>query len=329
MTIDRRGCLRALACCAALLALRAGAQDSTRVWRIGYLDQGAAARNRLYIDALRQGLHDLGWTDGRNIRIEARFAEGRTDRLPKLAAELIEVPVDIMVTWSTPAALAAKHASASIPIVIGFTADPVGSGIVASLAHPGANITGWTHIGLELRAKYLELLKEALPEASRIGVLWNPSNQVHQPSLKVIEEAAQRLDVELVETGVQNPKDLEAAYAKWAEKRTQGIVVFPDGMFVAQMPLIVSLAARYRLPAMYGVREYVAAGGLMAYGANLAQMERKVGAAFVDKILRGAHPGDLPVAQPTKFELLLNGRTARELGITLPASLLVRADEVM
>jgi len=180
-----------------------------------------------------------------------------------------------------------------------------------------------------LRAKYLELLKEAVPQAVRFGVLWNPTNQVHKPSLKVIEAAAQRLKVELHLVGVQDSKDLESTFSALAVKRVEAIVVFPDGMFVAQTPLLLALAARNRLPAMYGVREYTEGGGLMAYGANLANMHRERGASFVDKILRGANPADLPVEQPTKFELVINLKTAKALGLTIPPSLLLRADHVI
>jgi putative ABC transport system substrate-binding protein len=309
--------------------LVAEAQQAGKVRRIGYLDQGSAAGNRPYLEVFRRGLRDLGWVEGQNIAIEVRFAEGKTDQLPTLAAELVRLKVDVIVTWTTPAALAAKRATTTIPIVIGFSADPVGSGIIGSLAHPGGNITGWTHLGLELRAKYLELLKEAVPGAVRFGVLWNPTNQVHKPSLKVIEAAAQRLKVELHLAGVQDPKDLESTFSALVVKRVEAIVVFPDGMFVAQTPLILALAARNRLPAMYGVREYAEAGGLMAYGTNLAVMHREIGASFVDKILRGAKPADLPVEQPMKVELVINFKAATALGLTIPPSLLLRADHVI
>jgi putative ABC transport system substrate-binding protein len=319
--------LLALALLAAPLA--AGAQPTATVRRIGYLDQGSAVGNRPYLEALRLGLRELGWVEGRTIILEPRFAEGKTDQLPALAAELARLKMDVIVTWSTPAALAAKHATSTIPIVIGFAADPVGSGIIGSLAHPGGNITGWTHLGLELRAKYLELLKEAVPRAGRFGVLWNPANQVHRPSLKVIEAAAQRLKVDLHLAGVQQASELEPAFSAMAARRVEALVVFPDGLFIAERPRILALAARYRLPAMYGVREYTEEGGLMAYGAKLTDMQRKVSAAIVDRILKGARPGDLPVEQPGTFELVVNLRTARTLGLTIPPSLLVRADEVI
>jgi putative ABC transport system substrate-binding protein len=312
-----------------VVALWAEAQPAAKVWRIGYLDQGSKAINGAFLDGLRQGLRELGWVEGRNIVIEARFAEGKTEQLPALAADLVRLKVDLIATSTTPAALAAKQATTTIPIVIGFAADPVGSGIVASLAHPGGNITGWTHQGLELRGKYLELLKQAVPSATRFGVFWNPANQVHKPSLKVIEAAAKRLNVELQTVPVQSPRELEPAFSALVEKGVQALVVFPDGMLLAEMKTIIANAAKDRLPAMYGQREYVPAGGLMAYGANLAELNRQLGAPLVDKILKGANPANLPVEQPMKFELLINLRTAKSLGLSLPQSLLVRADQLV
>jgi putative ABC transport system substrate-binding protein len=310
-------------------ALAGGAPPDAKLWRIGYLDQGSEANNRLYVDGLKHGLGDLGWIEGRTIIIESRFAEGKTDQLPRLAAELVRSKVDVIVTSTTPAALAAKHATTTVPIVIGFVADPVGSGIVASLARPGGNITGWTHSGRELRAKYLGLLKDAVPSATRFGVLWNPANQVHQPSMQNIEDAARQVKVELHLAGAREPKELERAVSGLMEKRIQALVVFPDGMFQSQTSQIVALAARYRLPAVYGLREFAEAGGLIAYGANLATMHRELSASLVDKILKGARPATLPVAQPTKFDLLINLKTAKALGLTIPPSLLARADQVI
>jgi putative ABC transport system substrate-binding protein len=323
----RRAFLVTLAGSLFLAPLPARAQPG-KVWRIGYLDQGSADRGKPYLEAFRQGLRDLGWIEGKNITIEVRFAEGKTDRLRALADELVRLKVDLIATSSTPAALAAKQATSTIPIVIGFAADPVGSGIVHSLAHPGGNITGWTHQGADLRAKYLELLKEAVPEATRFGVLWNPVNPVHRSTLKNIEAAAQRLKVELYLAGVQDPHELENAFSTLARKRADALVVFPDGMFISQTSLILTLAAGRRLPAIYGVRAYVEAGGLMAYGTNLSQMYR-LGASLVDKILKGAKPADLPIEQPTKFELIINLNTAKALGLTIPQSLLGRADQVI
>jgi ABC-type uncharacterized transport system substrate-binding protein len=305
----------------------ADAQPAAKLWRIGYLDQGSTGNP--YFEALRHGLHDLGWIEGQNIRVEARFAEGKTDRLPTLAVELVRLKMDVIATFTTPAALAAKQATTKIPIVFGGAADPVGSEIVSSLARPGGNITGWTHQGLELRAKYLELLKEAVPEATRFGVLWNPTNQAHKPSLKFIEAASERLKVQLHLVGVQDPREFEGVFTALVKKGVQALVVFPDGMFLAQRSLIITLAARNRLPAMYGLREYSELGGLMTYGTNLAELYRQLGASLVDKILKGANPATLPVAQPTKFEFLINLKTARALGLTIPPSLLARADQIV
>jgi ABC-type uncharacterized transport system substrate-binding protein len=326
--IDRRRFLAGTGAVLFAAPLSADAQQGGKVWRIGYLDKGSATGNGPYFEAFRQRLRDLGWVEGKNISIDVRFAEGKTERLPALAAELVRLKVDLIATSSTPAALAAKQATTTIPIVIGFVADPVGSGVVRSLARPGGNITGWTHQGLELREKYLELLKEAVPDAIRFGVLWNPANPVHPLSMGTIEAAARRLKVELYPVGAQEPRDLEGAFSALAAKRVEALVVFPDGMFIAQTSVIVGLAARRHLPVMYGVREYAEAGGLMTYGTNLLGMFR-LSASFVDKILKGAKPGNLPVEQPTKFELVINLKTAKALGLTIPPALLGRADEII
>ncbi len=237
--------------------------------------------------------------------------------------------MDLIFASTTPAALAAKRATTTIPIVIGFVADPVGSGLVPRLAAQGGNITGWTHLaGVELNAKRLEILKEAVPEAARIGALWNPANPVHGPSLKVIEAAARRLKVQLHEMEVQDPQELPRAFSAMARERVQALTVPPDGMFLAHQARIIHLAAKHRIPTMYGVRELAETGGLMAYGVNLPEMYRR-GAFFVDRILKGAKPGDLPVEQPMKFELIVNLKTAKALGLTIPPLLLLRADHVI
>jgi len=327
--VDRRAFVRTSMLSLLAAPRAAGAQQAGRQRRIGYLDLGSESRNKPYLDALRQGLRDLGWVEGQSIAIEARFADGKTDRLPTLAAELVHRKMDVIATSHTAAALAAKGATTTIPIVFGFAADPVRSGIVVSLARPGGNITGWTNLGLELTEKYLELLKQAVPQATRFGVFWNPTNPVHEPQLKVMEAAAPRLKVELHLARVQDAQDLEKAFSALVAKRVQAIVVFPDGLFLAQTALIVALATRSRLPSIYGVREPAKAGGLMAYGTNVSGMFRRVGASFVDKILRGASPADLPVAQPTEYELVINMKTAKTLGLTLPPSLLLQANLVL
>ena len=303
------------------------AQSPSKVPRIGYLDSGVAGSGDPLLEAFRQGLHDLGWVEGRNLVVEVRSAEGRYNRLPELAAELVRFKVDVIVVSSTPAAVAAKQATTTIPIVIGRVADPVGSGLVATLAHPGGNITGWTHQGLEMRVKYLDLLKEAVPTATRIGILWNPRSHPW-PSLKSIEATAQALKVELYPEGVQEPSKIQSAFSALVRRRVQALAVFLDGMFLEHGQQIIALAARRRIPAIYGATELASAGGLMGYGVNLPDMYRR-GAYFVDRILKGEKPADLPVEQPTKFELMINLKTAKALGLTIPPSLLGRADEVI
>jgi putative ABC transport system substrate-binding protein len=308
--------------------LVAAAQQPAKVCRIGYLESGVAAPGAPLFESFRHGLRDLGWIEGQNIAIEVRSAQGKYERLPQLAEELVHLNVDVIVASSTPAALAARHATTTIPIVIGRVADPIGSGLVASLARPGGNITGWTHLGRELRAKYVDLVREAIPGSARIGVLWNPANPIHGPSLKDIEAAAKTLKVQAHAVGVQSPEKLESAFSTLTRKHAEALVVFPDGMFLAQGERIVALAARSRLPAIYGMTELTRAGGLMGYGVNLPDMYRH-GASFVDRILKGAKPADLPIEQPTKFELVVNLKTAKALGLTIPQSILVRADDVI
>jgi putative tryptophan/tyrosine transport system substrate-binding protein len=302
------------------------AQQPPKVPRIRYLESGASGTP--LVEAFRHGLRDLGWIEGQNIAVEVRAAEGKYDRLPELAAELVRLKVDVIFASSTPAALAAKHATTTIPIVIGRVADPVGSGLVTTLARPGGNITGWTHQGIELRVKYLDLLKEAVPGATRIGVLWNPANPIHGPSLKSIEATAEALKVELHPVGARDPQEIESAFSALAQKRVQALTVFQDGMFLAQGQLIIALATRSRIPAMYGLTDLARTGGLMGYGVNLPGMYRH-GASFVDRILKGAKPADLPIEQPTKFELVVNLKAAKALGLTIPQSVLLRADEVI
>ncbi len=309
----------------AIGVLHAAEAQEAKVPRIGYL---SPARNMPLLEAFRKGLRDLGWVEGQNIALEVRSAEGKYERLPELAAELVRLKVDVIVASTTPAALAAKHATTTIPIVIQFVADPIGSGLVASLAQPGGNITGWTHLGRELRGKYVELLKEAVPSITRIGVLWNPTNPIHEPSLQNAGVAAQALKLQLDPVGVRDPDELESAFSALVRKHDQALVVLPDGMFLAQGDRIITLAARNKVPTLYGVIELAEAGGLMGYGVNFPDMYRH-GASFVDRILRGAKPSDLPVEQPTKFELVVNLKTAKTLGLTIPQSVLVRADEVI
>ena len=304
-------------------------QQPARMVKIGYLEFGSAAPGTPRFEAFRRGLRELGWIEGKSIAIVVRAAEGNENRLPEFTVDLVKLKVDLIFASSTPAALAAKQVATTTPIVIGFVADPVGSGLVASLARPGGNITGWTHLaGLELNAKRLEILAQAVPGAVRIGALWNQANPIHGPGLKEVEAVARRLTVELHAVGVRDPKELEGAFSTLAQQRVQALTVPPDGMFLAHQSRIIDLAAKHRIPTMYGVTELTKAGGLMAYGTNLLDMYRR-GALFVDKILKGAKPGDLPVEQPTKFDLVINLKTAKALGLTIPQSVLQRADQVI
>ena len=327
--MDRRVFLTTLGGALLVAPLAPEAQRPSGVRRIGYLESGSAAPGTPHLEAFRKGLRELGWVDGQNIVIEVRDASGTFEKLPALMAELIHVKVELIFASTTPAALAAKHATTTIPIVIGLVADPVGSGLVASLAQPRGNITGWTHQGLDLRAKYLDLLKEAVPKATQIGALMNPANPAHGgTSLETLKAAAKALKVQFLPVWAQEPRDLEKTFATLAEKKVDALAVIPDGMFLTQRDLIVGLATRNRLPTSYGVIEFAEAGGLMAYGVNLPDMFRR-GALFVDRILKGAKPADLPVEQPTKLELVINNRTAKTLRLTIPPSLLLRADRVI
>jgi putative ABC transport system substrate-binding protein len=302
-------------------------QPAAKVARVGYLESGAAAGTP-FLAAFREGLRGLGWVEGQNLTLEVRSADGEYGRLRELACELARLDPDVIFASSTSAALAAKGATSKIPIVIGRVADPVASGLVASLARPGGNITGWTHQGLEMRVKYLDLIKEAIPSASRVGVLWNPGNPVHAPSLKHIESAARSLKLTLHPVGVSQPGEIAKAFAALGAADVHALVVFQDGMFLSHGLKVVQLAAQNRLPTIYGASELVRDGGLMGYGVNLRDMYRH-GATFVDRILKGAKPSSLPVEQPTRFELLINLKAAKALGLALPQPLLLRADEVI
>jgi putative ABC transport system substrate-binding protein len=274
-------------------------------------------------------LKDLGWVEGQNIVIEWRFAGGRAERLPDLAAELVRLQVDLIVVPSTPPALAAKNATKTIPIVTVGVGDPVGLGLVASLARPGGNITGLTGVVTpEIAGKQLELLKEAVPKVSRVAVLWNPATPGNALALRETEIAARVLGVELQLLEARSLNDFDSAFAAMTAKRAGALLVLGDVMFVTHRIRLAELVAKSRLPAMYGLREYVEAGGLMSYGPIASELFRRA-ATYVDKILKGAKPADLPVEQPTRFELVVNLKTAKALGLTIPQSVLIRADEVI
>ena len=309
--------------------LAADAQQPGKVHRIGYLSSGSSTAAPHLREAFRQGLRELGWVEGQNIVIEYRFAEGRSERLPDLAAELIRLKVDIIVAATTPVAMAAKNATATITIVMIGPGDPVGTGLIASLARPGGNVTGLSSwAGLEIFGKQLELLKETLPKVRRVAILSNPANPAHALAIRDGKAAARSLAVQLQLLEARGPNEFDGAFAAMAKERVGALLVFSDSTFFPHRTRLADLAARSRLPAAYGFREYVDAGGLLSYGPSTTDLWRRA-AGYVDKILKGAKPADLPVEQPTKFELVINLKTAKALGLKIPQSVMVRADELI
>jgi putative ABC transport system substrate-binding protein len=307
--------------------LTAEVQLAGKSYRIGYLSSGSSTATPL-IEAFRQRLRELGWIEGQNIIIDYRFAGYRYDRLPDLAADLVGLKVDVIVAPATPAATAAKKATGTIPIVMIGVGDPVGTGFIASLARPGGNVTGSSYsVGLEIYAKQLELLKETVPKVRRVAILSNPTNPGHPLWMNEIQGAGRSLGVQLQFLEAQGPTEFDGAFAAMAKERAGALLVVADGMFMLHRTRIADLAAKSRLPSL-GYRELVEAGGLMSYGPSLPDLWRRA-ATFVDKILKGVKPADLPVEQPTKFELVVNLKTAKGLGLTIPQSLLLRADQVI
>jgi putative tryptophan/tyrosine transport system substrate-binding protein len=283
------------------------------------------------LDAIRQGLLGLGYSEGRNIVIETRYADGVIDRLPILATELVRSKVDVIVAFATPGGRAAQQATDTIPIVISAMGDPVQDGLVASLARPGKNVTGTTFLGPELVSKRLALLKELIPTISRVAVLWHPgafSKETTTAMLTEVADAAGGLGVVLQHVEARNAGEFERAFNEMAKGSADAMLEFPSPMFFVERKRMVELATRYRLPAMYNAKEFVQLGGLIAYGASILDLHRRA-AVYVDKILRGAKPADLPVEQPTKFELFISAKVAKEWGFTVPPTLLARADEVI
>ena len=312
-----------------LAPLAADAQQTGKVHRIGYLSSGSATAPPYLVEAFRQGLRERGWVEGQNTLIEYRWAEGKFDRLPDLAAELVRLKVDIIVAVASPAAAAAKNATATIPIVGISLGDPVGLGLIASLARPGGNVTGSSYsVGLEIFGKQLELLKETVPKVRRVAILSNPANPVLPVWIREIKVAARSLGVQLQLFEARGPNEFDGAFAAMAKERVGALLVPSDPIFNLHRARLADLAARSRLPAAYNVRENVDAGGLLSYGPSNTDLWRRA-AGYVDKILKGAKPADLPVEQPTKFELVINLKTAKALGLTIPQSLLVRADELI
>ncbi|MBI3458378.1 MAG: ABC transporter substrate-binding protein [Candidatus Rokubacteria bacterium] len=309
--------------------LAADAQAAGKVYRIGRLGITNPVAARHGIDAWRQALRERGWVEGHNLVIEFRWAEGKLDRLPALASELVALKVDLLWASSDPGALAAKHATATIPIVMVGVSDPVAAGLVPSLARPGGNLTGLTwDPGPDVIGKELELLKEAVPAASRVAVLWDPDFPGTAPYWTALRTAASRLGVQLQSVETRRAADLDAAFGAILRQGARAVLVFTTPISYSERARLAALALQHRLPTMFDIRENVEAGGLMAYAVNLTDLDRR-SAYYVDRILRGARPADLPIEQPTKFELVINLKTAKALGLTIPQSLLLRADELI
>jgi len=317
-----------LTICTLLFALcfSAGAQQATKIPRIGFL---SPTSDDSRVEAFRQGLRELGYNEGQNIAIEYRWADGKFERLPELAAELVRLKVDIVVAVLTQASLAVKNATRTIPIVMIGVADPVSSDLVASLARPGANITGTSSMTAEIVGKHLELLKETFPKISRVAVLWNPANPIFQAiQLRETEDAARALGVRLQLVEARGTDEIDRAFETVARERTRAVLILNDPVFTAHRKRMADLSAKHRLPAVSGTLEYTEAGGLMAYGPSFPDMHRRA-ATYVDKILKGAKPADLPIERPTKFELVINLKTAKQIGLTIPPNVLARADKVI
>jgi len=324
----RRSFIRRVAICFALAVapLLAKAQQVATAPRIGVLSPFAPSDAARWHEAFRQGLRELGWIEGKNIRIEYRYAEGPAD-LPALAAELVRLKVDVIVTSAT-GTLPAKEATRTIPIVMASNADPVVMGMVGSLARPGGNVTGLSQISSELAGKRLELLKEMVPNLFRVAVMWNPGGRGSTVNWQEMQPPARSLGLELHPLETRNPSDFDRAFADASRAHVGGLAIMPSPLFAGNLRRLADLAIKSRLPAIFNLREFVEAGGLVAYGPNRTDEFRRA-ATYVDKILKGARPGDLPVEQPTKFELVINLKTAKALGVTVPQSLLSRADELI
>jgi putative ABC transport system substrate-binding protein len=314
---------------AAVWPLAARAQQQVgKVYRIGILEPAARALNGDTFDAFRRGLHDLEYIEGQNLIIEYRSADGHNERFPNLATELARLNVDLILARGTPAALAARNATTTIPIVLLGVGDPVAQGLVVSLAHPGGNITGLSAFATELYAKRLELLTELVPRAARIAFLTNMSNPNEQLNWEQIEKAARVLGIRSQLLDVRKPEELGRIFDDATEQRVDGLVVALDGLLVENQQIIIDLAAKHRLPAVYGSSEFIIPGGLAAYGPSYSDLYRRA-ANYVHKILKGAKPAELPVELPTKFQLLINLKTAKALGLDVPLQLQQRADEVI
>jgi putative tryptophan/tyrosine transport system substrate-binding protein len=308
----------------------AAAQPPQKVPRVGYLNPGSSSdpHRQRRLEAFRHGLRELGYVEGQTIALESRWAEGTYEQYPALAADLVRVPVDVIVAVGGAATQAAQLATRTIPIIMSVVIDPVGSGLVPSLAHPGGNVTGLSVMASDLVGKQLEVLKEVVPQVSQVALLWNPDNPGSAPQVREAELAARAVAVRLHALEARSPQEIDRAFAAMTRERAGALVILNDAILLNQRQQIAALAAQARLPAIFITRDFAEAGGLMAYSANFIDLERRA-ATYVDKILKGAKPADLPVEQPTKFELVINLKTAQALGITIPPMLLFQADEVI
>jgi putative ABC transport system substrate-binding protein len=307
--------------------LASRAQQATKTYRIGFVGMPSADSLPQRTEAFRAGLRDLGYQEGRNIVIEYRWADGRYERLPALFAEMVRLNVDVIVTHGTPAALAAKQVTDRIPIVIAVIGDAEASGVVASLARPGGNVTGLTFFNPELAAKRLELLKETIPGLTEVGILLNSENPINEPIIPAMSRTAEALKLKLHQFGVRGPAEFAAAFDEMGAKRVGALGILEDAILIANAPGLAQMALRKRLPSS-GWPDYAVVGGVIGYGVNFPDMFRRA-VAFVDKILKGAKPSDLPIERATKFETIVNLKTARAISIDLPTSILLRADEVI
>ena len=326
--IRRREFITFLGSAAVVWPILVRAQHTGKLWRICYLSAVSRESSSLSYAALQQGMRDLGYVEGKDFVLEWRSVEGKYERFSEIMAELVRLKVDVIVTGVTAALPALQRATSTIPIVMAYSTDPVGNGLVASLAHPGGNITGLAGSSDDSSPKQLELLTTVIPNVSRIGLLGNPDTETYSSVLKRAQETAQKIGLSIVPIEARNPLEIENAFAVLAKERISAIMVASDAIFFGQRQRIAELALNNRLPTMFSLREYAQAGGLMSYGENIADFFRRA-ASFVDKILKGAKPGDLQVEQPTKFNLVINRKTADALGVVIPPQLYIFADEVI
>ena len=315
---------------ASVLASPLTAYAQTEIWRIGFLSQRhmELADAGYYYGPFMQGMRELGYIEGKNLVMEWRSAEGKSERLPALAAQLVQLKVDVLATAGTPATQAAQKASSTIPIVMITVANPLGDGLVRNLARPGGNSTGLANLATDLGPKLLEMLRGMVPKLSRVAVLINPGNSSITALLKNVEAAAQKLGVKVMPVEARSPPEIVNAFSTMAREKAGAVIVPQEALFQQQKNQIVELAAKHRLPSIGAYNEYVEAGGLISYGQNIRGNFQRA-ATYVDKILKGAKPGDIPMEQPTKFELIINGKTAKALGLKIPQSLLIMADKVI